>query len=862
MTHVVRLGLLSALSVSALALHGLAHEDDPKILHRKPAYRGPGYSAGALGKGGGSFAGTTFPAQNATLISWMPLSDFGSPDNGADCWGYVSPSGREYAIFCHYDGTSFVEVTDPSNPQLVATINGPDSLWRDTKTYQTYAYSVSEGGGGIQVMNLANIDNGQVTLVNTVTSGGTTATHNVAIDEESGFLYRTGGSDEGLRIYNLANPASPSLVAQWDDRYVHDAQIKTFTSGPHAGKQIAFCCSGFNGGFSSTGLSILDVTVKGNIQHVGQITWPGADYSHQAWLSDDGTILYVNDELDENGSMPTTTYIIDVTSLTNPVYRGSFNNGNTAVGHNLYVKGDFIYEANYRSGLRVFDASNPLSPFETAYFDTDPGGDGASFNGMWSNYPFLPSGVIVCSDMERGLFLVWVGDPPITFTYPSGLPTLLDPAGESLDVQVGESFAGALVPGTAQLHYDVGQGTVSVDLVDLGGGNFSADFPSLPCGSGVEFYLSAQSSTGITWVDPPGGAGPYQATATPSQTTVFSDALESASGWTVGAAGDDATTGVWVRGNPIGTGAQPEDDHSSPGTQCYFTGQGSFGGSIGENDVDDGKSTLTSPAIDLSNHVEPTISYWRWYSNTGGASPEADVFVVEISNNGSTWVNVETVGPTGSDVSGGWNLHQFRVGDFVTPTSNVRVRFIASDEGSGSIVEAAIDDIVVSENGCPDCNGNLLSDDMDILTGVSLDLDQDGTPDDCQPLSADTGSIGTILGGQQNFVLNADPAFGGELYLLLGTVTGTAPGFDIGPVHVDLNQDAYFNITLVNANQPPLVSSFGTLDSSGDATAAFDLPSGFTTLIGTTAHHAYITINPVSGVVTFASNAVSLNFTF
>ena len=89
--------------------------------------------------------------------------------------------------------TVFVEVTNPGNPNVVAVRSGPGSLWRDVKTYQNYAYSVSEGGNGIQVFDLSNIDNGNVPLVNTVTTGGTTATHNVAIDETSGYLYRLGG---------------------------------------------------------------------------------------------------------------------------------------------------------------------------------------------------------------------------------------------------------------------------------------------------------------------------------------------------------------------------------------------------------------------------------------------------------------------------------------------------------------------------------------------------------------------------------------------------------------------------------------------------------------------------------------------
>lgn len=179
--------------------------------------------------------------------------------------------------------------------------------------------------------------------------------------------------------------------------------------------------------------------------------------------------------------------------------------------------------------------------------------------------------------------------------------------------------------------------------------------------------------------------------------------LESAQGFTVGAPDDTASTGNWTRVDPVGTGAQPEDDHTpAPGTMCYVTGQGAVGGAIGDNDVDGGKTTLFSPVLDLTTFSEPWIGYWRWYSNDQGSAPNADVFVVDVSNDGTTWTNVETVGPAGEGTGGGWLHHTFRVSDFVPPSATTRLRFVASDLGSGSIVEAAIDDLVVVD--CDACS--------------------------------------------------------------------------------------------------------------------------------------------------------------
>jgi choice-of-anchor B domain-containing protein len=265
-------------------------------------------------------------------------------------------------------------------------------------------YCVSEGGGGIQVFNLANIDNGNVQTLNSAGSG---SSHNVAIDTQSGFLYRTGANNDGLRIYSLANPAAPTEVGQWSDRYTHDAQIVTYTDGPYAGRQIAFCCGGFNNGWNDTGLTIVDVTNKSNPFVVGQSYYSGAQYSHQGWLSEDRTLFYLNDELDEqyNGTL-TTTRVLNVEDLSNPYLTSTFTSGSTSIDHNLYTHNGMIFEANYRSGLRVFDASNPTNPVQYGYFDTYPSNDNASFNGLWNVYPYFPSGTVIGSDLESGLF-VW-----------------------------------------------------------------------------------------------------------------------------------------------------------------------------------------------------------------------------------------------------------------------------------------------------------------------------------------------------------------------------------------------------------------------------------------------------------------------
>ncbi len=412
--------LLFALTASSLAV---AHDGDAKVVDPRERWGGPAYRRDF--DGDNHFAATSFPAIGIQLQSWLPLSTFATVINNANSgWGYVSPSGREYAFIGLSVGTGVVEVTNPGAAQLLTVIPGPTSIWRDIRTYQQYAYAVSEGGNGIQVLDLSQIDNGTVTHVNTITTGGAAQTHTVCIDTASGFLYRSGGSGNGLRIYSLANPVNPTLVASWNNKYVHEVSVFTYTSGPYAGKQIAFCCDGFNGGWTNTGLDILDVTNKSNIKVLGSTTWANAGYSHQAWPSSDFKYLYVNDEKDEQDfGLPSTTIVIDIQNLAAPQVLNTFSNGNSAIGHNLYTNGKWLFEANYRSGLRVFNTEfSQTFPLEYYSFDTVPSGDEPTFSGLWNVYPYLPSGTILGFDIDKGLFVWTMAGLPGPSTYCTAKP--------------------------------------------------------------------------------------------------------------------------------------------------------------------------------------------------------------------------------------------------------------------------------------------------------------------------------------------------------------------------------------------------------------------------------------------------------
>ncbi|MBN1511277.1 MAG: hypothetical protein JXB13_04630 [Phycisphaerae bacterium] len=288
-------------------------------------------------------------------------------------------------------------------------------------------------------------------------------------------------------------------------------------------------------------------------------------------------------------------------------------------------------------------------------------------------------------------------------SFPDGLPQAIEPGSPTpITVKISNGLE-AYVPGTGTLYYRYDGGTfLTAGLTPLGGNLYQATLPAADCGDTPEYYFSVQGDLGTVVLSPANAPTSVHSTLVGTLTTIVEHSFEgNDQGWTVGDTGDTATAGIWNRMDPEGSEAQPEEDHTpSPGTDCWVT-DGVYGGSLGARDVDGGKTTLMSPVFDLSGVSDPTISYYRWYSNDTGAAPNEDMFVVGISNNGGTsWQSAETVGPSGAGTSGGWIYHEFRVADFVSPSAQIKLRFVASDHGSPSLVEAALDDFRITAFEC------------------------------------------------------------------------------------------------------------------------------------------------------------------
>lgn len=624
-----------------------------------------------------------FTSQGVSLKSRVTLAQMGATA-GNDVWGYTSPSGRQYAIVGCNNKTYFVEVTNPTAPVLLNSFAHTSSTWSDMKVYQQYAYIVSEASGtGIQVVDMSNIDSGVVTLVKTVTNPG--RSHNVAIDEYSGTLY-TCGSNEGdatTMIFSLANPANPVKIGQWPSAYEHDAQIVTYTSGPYAGKSILF------GSSEGRGLDVIDVTPGTN----GLVTplllsrtpYPNVAYGHQGWLDSSRQYFYMDDELDEqNFGFTTNTRLFDVSNIAAPQLVGTFTSGVPAIDHNQYTKGNLLFQANYRSGLRIFDISNRTAPVHIGFYDSFPGSDANQFNGAWSVYPYFNNSTVLLNDIESGLFILDAGavNNTVTFNYPVVKPARIDPDGGTT-VTVTATPSNVTIA-EMRLYYRE-DATWNYVVMTQQGGNFVGAFPATVCGSTVDYYVDAVTTTGAHYSDPMEGSGkPYMAVSQDSESILFADNMDTNTGWT--STNTAVTDGGWARGVPAG-GAR-----SDPPSAFGGSGSAWVTGPLANADLDGGPTVLTSPTFSAVG-ADKWVRFAYWYANDDGDDP----FVMQLSNNGGTsWTTIySSVAPTS-----GWKIFEYRIADAMIGTANMKMRFTANDNPNNSVTEAGIDQFEVFQVVC------------------------------------------------------------------------------------------------------------------------------------------------------------------
>lgn len=678
---------------------------------------------------------------NVSLVSNLTYSD-----ELNDIWGYVAPDDTEYALVGLTTGLSIVSLADPANPVEVQFIPGPVSNWRDIKTFSNYAYVSNETDQGVLVVDLSGLPNSisstkwEPTLPE-FDNAQLKTIHNLYIDE--GRLFIAGANHQvnngGVIIADImTDPANPQLIGNTPNIYSHDVYVrdnKVYSSEIYAGE-----------------LSIYNISDLNNVTLIGSTPTP-TSFTHNAWLSDDSNVVFTTDEV-RNASVAA----YDISDLGNieklDEYRPLNSLNQDVAPHNVHVKQDWLVISHYTDGLRVVDAARPDNLIEVGFYDTFSGEDGG-FEGNWGAYPFLPSGLVLLSDISNGLFVV--NPNYLRAAYLEGNITDANTNMPVSDVDVyivtpekntgttnltGDYKTGVVTPGTFDVTFskpayyaqtisdiELTNGVVNIqniNLVPLPVHAFNGVAKDEESGVGladVQVVIEGNDLFYSTLTDAQGNfnlqiaEGTYTITIgvwghqlISSNRTFTEDILNEDILLTYGYSDDfvldfgwqassiePGIPGQWERGIPNGTMANnnisnPYEDVSIDiGEQAYITGNAI--GSASSTDIDNGTVVLTSPVMDLTPYADPVIHYYPYFFNSGNA-PNDD-FIIKISN-GTTEVILETI----TESESVWKSERaFRVKDFLTITNNMTMRFEASDYPHANFTEAGLDAFSVREVG-------------------------------------------------------------------------------------------------------------------------------------------------------------------
>jgi len=682
---------------------------------------------------------------NVSFVGALPYSQ-----ELSDIWGYAAPDGTEYALVGVANGTSIVSLANPSDPTEVGFIQGAQSTWRDIKTYGNFAFvTTDQGSDGLLIIDMTNLPSSfdsyfwKPQLLN-----GTLETcHNIYIDED-GWMYLAGCNlnNGAVMIFDVFTDSyNPVFVNNIQGSYAHDV----FAKG--------------NNMYSSNltnGLQIFDIANKVDIQLEGVQTTP-FNFTHNAWSTDDNNFVFTTDEL---ANAPVGSY--DVSNLNDIKEMDQFRPTNTlgegVIPHNVHVWNNYVIVSYYSDGCIVLDATHPDNLIEVGNFDTFiPTSTG--FSGAWGAYPYLPSGLILISDIESGLFVLQpnyvqgcylegqVTDAN-TNAFISGAEITIDAPAPNIDYSdnVGEYKTGQAISGTFNVTFTkmgyfplttsavFENGIITIldvqmnpiETIDMIGNTLkTADGTSL---AGVAVVAQYSDGTIYSTVSNGDGTfilnnileGDYQLFAgkwgylhavellTINQTN-NSVSLSLSEGyqddfffdfnWEIN---NSAQTGMWELGEPEGT--IYEGNQSNPGMdvdgdlgiECYVTGND--GGDVGNDDIDNGITQLISPVMDLTTYTQPIVKYRTWFFNDAGIGNPNDDFIISVSN-GSDEVILETITESASE----WRSESsFDLSGIINITNNMTMIFTAQDKPSGHLVEAGLDAFVIEE-GMPTSAVNL-----------------------------------------------------------------------------------------------------------------------------------------------------------
>lgn len=659
-----------------------------------------------------------------------------------DIWGYVDGTGIEYALVGASDGTSVVSLQDPSNPVEVFWKPGTNSVWRDLKTWNNHAYITTEAEEGLLILDLTSLPN--ASGIDTTHWYGTSpntflSAHNLFI-EDNGYCYLFGSNiaNGGVRILDLnSDPMNPTEVGSFENWYVHDGVVRNDTM--------------FLGHINDGFLSMVDVSDKANPVYLGSTNTP-SNFTHNVWFSDDGTKAFTTDEVSN-------AYIAsyDVSNPSNIVELDKIQSspGTGTIPHNTHFINDYIVTSYYADGVTIHDVSDPSNMVEVGNFDTSPT-SGNTFDGCWGVYPWLPSGLIIASDRQMGLFVLdanytracylegIVSDQNTIAPIPNASAVIISHNQIEHTDLAGNYSTGIATPGTYDVaFYKAGYFPDTLFGVNLTSGNITnGDIflePKVPFqftvqvveqGSGTpidqaivrvnnsdfDYNLTTNASGYVSiptfyedFYDIYAGKWGHKGACvmgdycdSNNDTVIlelelgYADNFTLDLGWTTVST---ATTGDWVREKPIQTGTNPivnpgMDAMFDCGEICYMTGNG--GNNPDYDDIDYGIVQLFSPSMDLSTYTDPYINYSTWFFTKWGPFPIDDTAYVKLHHDAVSYV-IDTMHE--NTTLSEWLDKSCRVLDFASNLSGTfSIEVYASDEDSlVNVTEMAFDRFDVSE---------------------------------------------------------------------------------------------------------------------------------------------------------------------
>lgn len=313
-------------------------------------------------------------------------------------WGYAA-GDREYAFLGSTLGVHVFDITDPVNGVLVDHVAGAFSgvgvVHREYKTYQHYLYTTSDQGPStLQIIDLQYLPDSVHVVYDS--NALLVRAHTFQIDTLNARLYTCGGSTE-FSVFDISDPVNPVLlnnceadVPWWGSQvgYVHDCFVRD---------NIVWTDD-------VDGLHVVDFTDAQSPVLLGSLTnYPGQGYNHSSWMNDAGTLLAMADET--HGSP---LKFVDATDLSDLQVVGGVTTGQWAadVVHNPYFTGDLLHAAYYFDGYWLWSVVDPQQPILLGYYDTSTVPNTGSYSGAWGAYPFLPSGHVLVSDMQTGLWVL------------------------------------------------------------------------------------------------------------------------------------------------------------------------------------------------------------------------------------------------------------------------------------------------------------------------------------------------------------------------------------------------------------------------------------------------------------------------